>query len=143
MTILAAVHPHDASYILVLREAANLAGDKAFEVLHMHPSVGADESYVSPAERTAKTREAMKRQIEEDLRAHSLNATVSVPVARTYDLGDNIVEHARKVGASVIVIGTHGRTGVSRLFLGSVAERVVRQAHCHVYVARPPRRGAR
>lgn len=140
MSILAAVHPNDISYDLVLRVAASLAGDKPFEVLNMYPSVGADESYVSPAERTAKAREATKHQIEEDLRARSLNATVSVPIARTYDLGDNIVEHARKVGASVIVIGTHGRTGVSRFFLGSVAERVVRHAHCNVYVARPPHR---
>ena len=138
MSILAAVHPNDASYILVLRAAANLAGGKPFEVLNMHPSVGADESYLSPAERTAKVREATKHQIEEDLKSHSLEATVSVPVARTYNLGDNIVEHARKAGASVIVIGTHGRSGVSRLFLGSVAERVVRHAHCNVYVARPP-----
>lgn len=62
-----------------------------------------------------------------------------VPVARLYNIGDDIVKRAREAGASVIVVGTHGRTGLGRLFLGSVSERVVRHAHCDVYVARPPR----
>ena len=43
-----------------------------------------------------------------------------------------IVRYARKVGADLIVLGTHGRTGVSRAILGSVAERVVRTASCPV-----------
>ena len=43
-----------------------------------------------------------------------------------------IVETARKTKADLIVIGTHGRTGFSHLFLGSVAERVVRTAPCLV-----------
>jgi nucleotide-binding universal stress UspA family protein len=80
----------------------------------------------------------MKRQIEADLKSLSLTATVLVPVARLYNIGDNIAERAREAGASVVVIGTHGRTGMGRLLLGSVAERVVRHAHCDVYVVRPP-----
>lgn len=47
-----------------------------------------------------------------------------------------IVEYARSIGASVIVIGTHGRDGFSRLLMGSVAEQVVRQAPCPVLVVR-------
>jgi universal stress protein A len=38
----------------------------------------------------------------------------------------------------MIVTGTHGRTGVSRTLIGSVAERVVRHAPCSVLVVRPP-----
>ncbi len=48
-----------------------------------------------------------------------------------------VVEYARDVRADVIVIGTHGRTGVSRLIMGSVAEHVVRTAPCPVLVVRP------
>ncbi|MCK5448496.1 MAG: universal stress protein, partial [Gemmatimonadetes bacterium] len=39
-----------------------------------------------------------------------------------------------KHGVDLIVIGTHGRTGVPRLLIGSVAERVVRHASCPVLV---------
>jgi nucleotide-binding universal stress UspA family protein len=38
--------------------------------------------------------------------------------------------------ADLIVIGTHGRTGVSKVFLGSVAERIVRLAPCPVLTVR-------
>ena len=48
-----------------------------------------------------------------------------------------IVEYARDVHADVIVVGTHGRSGVSRLLMGSVAEHVVRSAPCPVLVVRP------
>jgi nucleotide-binding universal stress UspA family protein len=47
-----------------------------------------------------------------------------------------IVEHARKNRANLIVMGTHGRTGLEHLVLGSVAERVVRLAPCPVLTVR-------
>jgi nucleotide-binding universal stress UspA family protein len=47
-----------------------------------------------------------------------------------------IVQYAQSIGAGVIVIGTHGRDGVSRLIMGSVAEHVVRYAPCPVLVVR-------
>jgi universal stress protein A len=43
-----------------------------------------------------------------------------------------IVETANEVKADLIVMGTHGRTGIGRLFLGSVAEEVLRRAPCPV-----------
>jgi universal stress protein A len=47
-----------------------------------------------------------------------------------------IVEAARRHQCDLIVMGTHGRHGVAHLFLGSVAERVVRTAACPVLVVR-------
>jgi len=44
---------------------------------------------------------------------------------------------AREVGADLVVVGSHGRTGFKRFLLGSVAERVVRFSSCDVLVARP------
>jgi nucleotide-binding universal stress UspA family protein len=44
----------------------------------------------------------------------------------------SVVAAARKLKADIIVIATHGRTGLSHLFLGSVAERIVRTARCPV-----------
>ena len=51
---------------------------------------------------------------------------------------DQILAAAREWDAEVIVIGTHGRSGVSRLVLGSTAESVVRHAPCPVLVIKPP-----
>lgn len=47
-----------------------------------------------------------------------------------------ILEQARAITADLIVMGTHGRTGVARLLLGSVAEQVVRLAPCPVLTIR-------
>ena len=44
---------------------------------------------------------------------------------------------AREVGADLIIVGSNNITGVERLLVGSVAEHVVRDAHCTVEVARP------
>ena len=55
------------------------------------------------------------------------------------DFGDPyavIVKKAEQIGASLLVIGGSGATGLKRVFLGSVAEKVVRHAHCSVLVAR-------
>ncbi len=56
------------------------------------------------------------------------------------DFGDPyavIVKKSEQIGASLVVIGGSGASGLKRVFLGSVAERVVRNAHCSVLVARP------
>ena len=47
-----------------------------------------------------------------------------------------IVEAADEHNADLLVLGTHGRTGLSRLLIGSTAERVMRQAPCPVLVVR-------
>jgi len=43
-----------------------------------------------------------------------------------------ITQRGRDIGADLIVVGTHGRTGIAHAMLGSVAERVVRRASCPV-----------
>ena len=43
-----------------------------------------------------------------------------------------ITDRARTIGAEIIVVGTHGRTGLTHIVMGSVAERVVRRATCPV-----------
>ncbi|MBX7072589.1 MAG: universal stress protein [Pirellulales bacterium] len=50
------------------------------------------------------------------------------------DPGHEIAGYAERIAADLIVMPSHGRTGLSRLLVGSVAERVVRLAHCPVLV---------
>ena len=57
-------------------------------------------------------------------------------VVRYGDPGDEITKYAHDIGAGLIVMPSHGRTGLSHLLIGSVAERVVRHARCPVLVLR-------
>lgn len=51
---------------------------------------------------------------------------------------DEIVKRAEEIHTDMIVIGTHGRTGLKHMLIGSVAERVVRTAACPVLTVRHP-----
>jgi nucleotide-binding universal stress UspA family protein len=53
------------------------------------------------------------------------------------DIASAIAEHAMADPPELIVMSTHGRTGPSRLFLGSVADRLVRQLHCPFILLHP------
>jgi nucleotide-binding universal stress UspA family protein len=64
-----------------------------------------------------------------------------IAVERYLLVGDEaieIVELAGQVSADMIVMGTHGRTGLKRLLMGSVAEKVSRNAPCPVVTVREP-----
>ena len=54
------------------------------------------------------------------------------------DPADTILKLAETTGADVIVMGTHGTTGLTRLLVGSVAESVMRKAPCPVLTVRGP-----
>jgi len=51
---------------------------------------------------------------------------------------EEICQSAKTVGADLVVLTTHGYTGLKLAWLGSTAERVVRHAHCPVLVVRAP-----
>jgi nucleotide-binding universal stress UspA family protein len=69
-------------------------------------------------------------------------ANPAIPVTHVFLEGDpatEIVRYARDAGVDRIVMGTHGRTGTERLLMGSVAEKVLRDAPCSVLVVKLPR----
>jgi nucleotide-binding universal stress UspA family protein len=119
-----------------LSHAASLAAAHGAEltVLHvgepLHPDWFFDTSRIQ-AELIEKADSALKDacgKFCEGLKAHT-EMRFGHPV-------ETIVETADKMGADVIVIGTHGHTGVKRALLGSVAERVARHAKHPVLVVR-------
>lgn len=63
-------------------------------------------------------------------------------LAVTGDVAERILALATEVGADALVVGTHGRKGLSHLLLGSVAEKVVRGAPVPVICVRTPARDA-
>jgi nucleotide-binding universal stress UspA family protein len=67
---------------------------------------------------------------------------LNIPVTHVLLEGDpagEIVRYGRDAGIDLIVMGTHGRTGVERLLMGSVAEKVLRDASSSVLVVKLPR----
>lgn len=63
----------------------------------------------------------------------SVAVTTLVSRGRPFDV---ITQVAKENGIELIVLTTHGHTGFERVLMGSTAERVVRHAHCPVYVVR-------
>ncbi len=127
----------DHNSIAALDAAAQMAreNDATIEVLHVIPIIvqsGGTPVYVDVY--TAEE-EAAKAKLLTLAKAHlsdvkyELRTTVAQPSAA--------ILHAQKnLGADVIVMSTHGRRGLSHLFMGSVAERVVREATCPVLTIR-------
>jgi nucleotide-binding universal stress UspA family protein len=71
---------------------------------------------------------------------HFSDLTPWIKIREKVELGkpdENIVEWAKKDGTDLIVISTHGRTGLSYILMGSVTEKVVRHTHCPVLSIRP------
>ncbi|MDE0204763.1 MAG: universal stress protein [Candidatus Tectomicrobia bacterium] len=86
------------------------------------------QSYIEKVRAEAQHRIEAVRQRVEDTGVAVKVVMVSGPPAQ------RITETAQKEAADLIVMGTHGRTGLRHMLIGSVAERVVRHATCPVLV---------
>lgn len=136
--ILVAVDFSDAS-----RKALKVADEIAYEsesrltIMHVVPTAGIavmELSFVLPADelnRWAMQAEEQLTRWSKELRLPrsrvALEAMSGDPVAQ--------IEEASRTH-DLVVVGTHGRRGISRFLLGSVAERVARAAHCSVLLVR-------
>ncbi len=76
----------------------------------------------------------LERQVD-GAKAAGLAAQAAIRVGVDYH---EILEHARAQAVDLIVMGTHGRTGLAHVLLGSVAEKVVRRAPCPVLTIKHP-----
>ena len=123
-------------------KAIELAKQNRAQVIVAHvlaPILPVADGYVAPqmyAQMEAASRKHGKKQLD-TLIARAKRAGVrAAGLSLEGVASDRIVRAARARHADVIVMGTHGRTGLSRLFLGSVASRVVSQASCPVLTVR-------
>jgi len=83
-------------------------------------------------------REHVAQLVREYVEVHGETGLEKIAVyVATGHPAERIVALAGAVDAEAIVLGTHGRTGLKRIMLGSVAEEVVRRAPCTVVVLRP------
>jgi nucleotide-binding universal stress UspA family protein len=84
--------------------------------------------------KTAVARRLNERLTAEDRQVRGARATLEVSDRPA----DTITRYAKREQIDLIVMGTHGRTGVTHLLMGSVAEQVVRMAPCPVLTVRHP-----
>ena len=88
-----------------------------------------------PDEASDRSREEVARKQLEMLVAAAGAAGAAVQVL-VGDAGFQVADYAKKVAADLIIVPSHGYHGITRLLLGSTAERIIRHAHCSVLVLR-------
>jgi nucleotide-binding universal stress UspA family protein len=84
------------------------------------------------AQDDAEVRDAAQALLDETTRTLGLDAETMIIEGRP---GPAICDLAAELPASVVVLGTHGRSGIRRAVLGSVSDHVVRNAPCPVLTA--------
>lgn len=97
---------------------------------------GVDAKFKTPQDILAEH----EKRTGASLASHFSDLAQRVNVQIVTDLGvphQRIVAKAEEAGVDLIVMSTHGRSGVGRLFLGSITEQVVRHAVCPVLTIRP------
>lgn len=80
--------------------------------------------------------EAARKRLERWVRPHARHVSIK-SLVRLGIVHDTVVAVAKEMNADLLVMSTHGRKGVSHVLLGSVTERVLRDAPCPVLVVRP------
>jgi nucleotide-binding universal stress UspA family protein len=113
-----------------IRHAYGLAGEGRGEVVLLHvlttPSDG-----TTIADSCAALRRLLPERPPEGV-------TSRVEAVFEHDAASGIVHTAARLGADCIVIASHGRSGIRKIFLGSVAQGVVQRSHRPVLIVRPP-----
>jgi nucleotide-binding universal stress UspA family protein len=89
--------------------------------------------YADAAEASRRAHDELARQLAAELTARGLRAT---PERREGDAATEIIAAADTRDADLIVLGTHGQTGLTRLVLGSVARNVLHHSSASVLIAR-------
>jgi nucleotide-binding universal stress UspA family protein len=104
-------------------------------VVHVLPDLSPAEpgemwGTIDKETRIGNAKQALRERLGDDT---SKDIQIDISIG---DAGHEIAKLAERQGAELIVLPSHGRTGIKRLLIGSVAERVVRLAHCPVLVLR-------
>ncbi len=126
-----------------LQEALGLAREQGarLELVHVMEDILflENEAYINYAEVRKSVRaggEKILAQAQSAVEQAGVPAEQKLLEAGGERIASVIVEEARRWPADLIVIGTHGRSGFSRILFGSVAEGVVRTAHIPVLLVR-------
>lgn len=125
-------------------ELASTRGGGEIHVVYVEDELTSPRVPAADPERATHTSDILER-VQQRVAARLAEAVKKAPLKLGHVIAhvrrgapaENIVQLAAHLDADLIVIGTHGRRGVQRLLLGSVAERVLRLARCAVFSVRP------
>ncbi|MGB7493817.1 MAG: universal stress protein, partial [Candidatus Acidiferrum sp.] len=127
-TVITQARPQDTEvYVL---HVIDVLSTQLPEIIAAYPGVEHDRD----AQR--KPAEALVAKTAELLRAKGLRVTTAVELGSPKS---KIIDTAAEWHADLIVLGSHGRTGLDRFLLGSLPDSVLRHAHCSVELVRLPR----
>ena len=108
--------------------------------LHLLTVIEPPPSYVS-AEVTKDILDAAEARMQQEVKTCSgyceTSGTACQSAVRKGIPHETITDYAQEIDADLIVLATHGRSGIAHALMGSVAERVVRHADCPVLTIRP------
>jgi universal stress protein A len=117
--------------------------DSELHLIHIIPNLNyftPYESFFTP-ENLIVVEKNMEVEVNKDF--DRVMKTIDIPVIKVIKTGAafvEIVNYAKSESIDLIIIGTHGRTGLEHILIGSVAERVIRKAPCPVLTVRPKNR---
>ena len=136
------LHPTDFSPLSehAFHVACSLARDHGGKVIVLHV---AEPPVVLGGVMTPPPPQGNRETLVEQLRKVQ-SADGKITVEHRLETGDPVAEILRvaiETKCDLIVMGTHGRTGLAHLLMGSVAERVVRNALCPVLILKTPLSG--
>jgi nucleotide-binding universal stress UspA family protein len=126
----------------ILAYAINIAKrfDSELHLIHVIPNL----NYFTPYESflTPENLVAIERNIEGEVGRDfdKITKKLDLPFTRIIKTGVTFVEiidYINDQGISLVVMGTHGRSGIEHILIGSVAEKVVRKSPCPVLTVRP------
>jgi nucleotide-binding universal stress UspA family protein len=145
--VLGHVRPEPVRRILLATDLTDASAAATEHALALAAALSAGllaVSVIDSGRRAPGLRVDQERSIRENRMAEivELAARMAVPVEHliwTGEPGDAIVEAASAEGVDLIVVGSHGRSGLGRALLGSVSDFVVRHAPCPVMVVKPER----
>jgi nucleotide-binding universal stress UspA family protein len=101
-------------------------------LLHVVSFVYYDVAYANIPHAEDEARRSAEKQLAALADSMETSYVRARTVVRCGKPGETIVDCAREEGVELIIVGAHGRHGLSRMLVGSVAERVARLAPCHV-----------
>ncbi len=118
-----------------LQQAVEIAGDRPIHAVHVLPEMSNVDPGVLYGTVTDATRKAnLEKHLTKVLEEHGLGQIQ--PHALIGDAGRQLAKFAEQEQVDLIVIPSHGHGFFKHMLLGSVAERVIRLAHCPVLVLR-------
>jgi len=114
--------------------------DAELHLLHVIPNLNyftPYESFMTPENLVAIER-SIEKEVEKDF--EKIAKKIDIPFKKVIKTGVafvEIIDYIKEESISLVVMGTHGRSGIEHILIGSVAEKVVRKSPCPVLTIRP------